>query len=578
MAATRSISSPLLDSRSQYHDPAISTASLRQQLAEQTQRRSNHRRIRRVITTNALFDNAIQKNREGDFDTPRFNTETKAYYSSTPLKPCIKKKSKSATTTPPNEMEGKPGSDTTNRALRRVKTVDFEENGSRPLLSTPPSPAAISKKLVDVTTNRSDHSPHTSRPKKTVHIASSPYHPSTINTIAKKSTPANPAITRTDVHVIAIAPSWNAPRDKPNNAATTADPATPTMQIVESRNGCYEVIWDDVPSEQNIRSRRRSSSASHALEKVSPSTATAARGGLERVNTKLSDWSGTWNNPSSSFKPTIVVFPDDDADLGREGEGYVKYYCTVDVDDDGDEGGVGDEDMVVLPAPPNSQTTSRAASRLPSRDGSPPLVPVIRGTGSGSGSAEQDDTNTASEESPPQTSPSDRSSAPQLAETTLAVPHVDTPPHHLLVDSDHKQNVKVPPPIEARRLSNMDENDLKFRGHRDSVTIAHSRLLQHSSPVSPVSPELFARTHRDSAVMARKRMHARNYKHQGAIREGRNDDDGESEEVVDVDAVKEHAVQALKQGKPGSILCSKGELQEQEGAGAGGEKHIRIVE
>ncbi|KAJ4382016.1 hypothetical protein N0V86_002342 [Didymella sp. IMI 355093] len=116
------------------------------------------------------------------------------------------------------------------------------------------------------------------------------------------------------------------------------------MQIVESGNGSYEVVWDDVPPEHSVRTQRRSSSANQAL-----GAASAGTKGLERVNTKLTEWSGTWNTSSDSFKPTIVVFPDDD---GRRPH----FECAI----------VDDEDIEIF-APPNSER----------RHGHPILLPLV---------------------------------------------------------------------------------------------------------------------------------------------------------------------------------------------------------
>ncbi|KAF1842621.1 uncharacterized protein K460DRAFT_410020 [Cucurbitaria berberidis CBS 394.84] len=406
-----------------------------------------------------------------------------------------KKKANSATATPTNGSEEGVGDSTATRTLRRVKTVDFVEKGSESLLSAPST--TVVPERVDMAINQSGILPACDgRPAKLVHRA--PSCPNLIRTV--KSSLVDPAITRTDVHVLTIAPSWSAE----DTASEGADPATPTMQIVESKNGCYEVVWDDVPADQSIRVRRRSSSACHALEMISPS----ARG-LERVNTKLSDWSATWNSPSGSFKPTIVVFPDDD---GRAS----LYECSVD----------DDEDLVVL-APPNSQITSRAPSRLPSRPASAPMTRV----------ASHEDMALSGMPQPDEQD--EQESTDRAEQLVVSNSNPDSPPERS-VDANRRMNWPPAP----RKLSNIEEADLKFRGHRDSVTIAHSRLL-HSGGIAP---ELF--THRDSTSMAKKRMHARNHA-AAASAEGRRRShsyDAQSaglrfEAVGDLPTVTEHGTQ-----------------------------------
>jgi hypothetical protein len=301
------------------------------------------------------------------------------------------------------------------------------------------------------------------------------------------------------------------------------DPATPTMQIIESKSGSYEVIWDDVPSEHSIRLRgRRSSAAGHALETANP----GPKYGLNRVNTKLTDWSNTWNSQSESFKPTIVVFPDDD---GRA----TRYDCVIEED----------EELSVL-APPNSQLTSAAPSRFPSRPGSAPMTRAV-----------------SCEEIP-------------LQETMEGIPP-DNTQSFLVPDPDVQPGAarKMKQAVVVRKLSNMDEADLKFRGHRDSVTIAHSRLVQSGG----ISPELFA--HRDSVSIAKKRMYAKNHAESAARQIPRRNptsiealnlmsDDDVPE--VSLPAIKEHAAQALKNKTSGSILRPAQQPADQ--------RHIRIVE
>lgn len=55
----------------------------------------------------------------------------------------------------------------------------------------------------------------------------------------------------------------------------------------------------------------------------------------------------------------------------------------------------------------------------------------------------------------------------------------------------------------VRRLSNLEESELKFRGHRDSVTLERNQVLRSNS----APPELL--THGKTTAKARRRMHAR---------------------------------------------------------------------
>lgn len=428
----------------------------------------------------------------------------------TPLKTCLKQKAKSANTTPPNEAATAVRSSVENQKLRRVKTVDFEEAISRSLTQQQRDP-----------TSTSDH--RRARDKKVPELL----HSCPGAVLLARRSPACPPVTRTDVHVIAIAPS--SLRSTNPDLQTTdqgdlqeTDPATPIMQIVQSGNGSYEVVWDDVPPEHRARTERRNSSASQALEAASAGTK-----GLERVNTKLTEWSGTWNSPFDSFKPSIVVFPGDD---GRRPQ----FECTL----------VDDEDIDIL-APPNSERVSAVHSRRPSRPASTQMSRV----------ASHDN---SSEPVVPKDVPNDDTTI------TLEAPPVPDPEAWSahLVTARRKLGVPCP----DRKLSNVEEADLKFRNHRDSLTLAHGRLVD----IGGVRPELLG--HRDYVRIAKKRMHVGNRKH-GHRLESKSESgqhaDGEAATIPPLSVVKDHAAEALTHGAPAPIL--------RHAKSASG-RHIRIEE
>jgi hypothetical protein len=457
----RASSSSKVERTSRYHDPTITSATLQQELIAQTKqvgkRPARSSRAQPAPATENLaptFKWYMRTRSNSTPDVPRALARPRRQ----PLKPCMKT-SKSTSTTPPNGLIQNVDHNGDNRMLRRVKTVDFEETTSRALLASVPLAPPIQDLLGKVPDQSMEMNLHATNSKKErVHRA--PFCP--ILMTEAKGTAADTAFTRANVHVIAIVPSWKL--DDPADEGIV-DPATPTMQIVESGDHCYEVVWDDVPGEHKIRLRQRRSSASHSLSAVS-STATR---GLQRVNTKLTDWSGSWNSPSESFKPTIVVFPDDD---GRRPQ----YECAVE----------DDEDFKIL-APPNSQMTSGSTSRLPSRPASAPMTREA--------SHEEIGLEDAFLEGPPQ----DKPDWTIPFEQQLAVPDLEAHPVRVGVSRRLRQ-------LEAaRKLSNVEADGLRFRGHRDSVTVAHSRLL-HSGGVSP---DHFA--HRDSISMAKKRWQAKNH-------------------------------------------------------------------
>ncbi|KAF2865924.1 hypothetical protein BDV95DRAFT_612167 [Massariosphaeria phaeospora] len=517
----RSSSTPVVEViRSRFHDPTIDSATLQHQLVMQTkhtgQRPVKPWRVRRARTTQGPFQWSTPQSKGPGFmwfpvdsksESESFRTmQPKSKHAGTdlPLKTCLKPKSKSAATTPPS---GSHQSDTGGvRKLRRVKTVDFEEDISRKLLSLPPlkvwtdEPKDLANKANKPTTR--GQTKQARPPKTTKHQPSCP-GPKT------KSGIADPAVTRTDVHVVAIAPSWM-PGDTPNEDAI--DPVTPTMQIVESKNGCYEVIWDDVqPEEDDIGPGRRGSTASQALHKANSSPVR----GLERVNSKLTDWAWGGEDSPKPFIPQIVVFPDDDGRTSR-------FDCAVE----------DDEDCMVL-APPNSQRTSANASRRPSRPGSA-----------------RHSRSCSTDDAEPLSYASTRGSTPDSG--IFAESQPDT--------IDNKRG-RARPTI--RKLSNLEEIDLRFQGHRNSVTLARSRIFNDGG----VSPELFM--HRDSVSMAKKRMHERNHATSFArpIHKTRSLEDL-SCSASPVDGLA-NATEALKYGTATSIFQPKPNAAP---------RHIRIVE
>lgn len=538
----RTASNSGLELRSRYHDPTIDSATLQQQLNLRIQHTSqtqvNPWRVKRIRTTYGPFHWADRRAPKPGFmwfpvrsksdpvsirQGPHKPHKSETNFS---LKSSMKQKSKSAAATPSSGTATDTSTPSDGQQLRRTKTVDFEENASKSIL--PPLPALQSwvSELTDATetglrrsgswvAKENRHKPDT--PKRTASCLGPEV----------KSRLADPALTRTDVHVVAITPRWSADDlEDDGNMETT----TPTMQIVESRNGCYEIIWDDVPAEYDIRLRLRSSAASQALQTVG-STATQ---GLECVNSKLTEWTGDRGSQPEPFRPKNVVFPDDDS---RSLQLKCREY--------------NDED-VVMPVPPNSAKTSAAPShasshatssrpsRTASHDGAHPklVMEKLRLLG-------DDDAGT------------------QVEVPTLVVPDPEAP---LLVPTGVFRKMKQPPAM--RRLSNMEESDMKFRNHRDSLTLARSRIFNAGG----VSPELFR--HRDSIAMAKRRMHARNHAISGA-REI-HDTSGsavngtkQSSQLQTPSTIKQAAANALKRKGSAPMLLPQPTVVPQ---------HIRIIE
>ncbi|USP73687.1 uncharacterized protein yc1106_00961 [Curvularia clavata] len=437
-----------------------------------------------------------------------------------PSKSYVKYRAKSDTSMPPSALQ-RCKTEAGSKALPRIKTVSFKSNNRNDREHSHLAPAvnSISKSSIDALMH--DEITNSSRANKQRRMVRNFFlFPNAI--CVAKSSVADPAITRTDVHVIAIPPS----RDARNIANVEGiDPATSTMPTIETRNDSYEVIWDDIMPELNTRVRgRRSSSTGHSLETVS----SGARHGLERVDSKLAHWSGTWNRASDSFKPTIVVFPDDD---GRA-RGFE---CTIE-----------DQADPPLPAPPNSQVTSVTSSRNASRPESRSLTRTASREDMLPGVLANGRHQHALPDLPP----------PSEEAFFVARPRFPR----------KKQRNKYSAMV--RQLSSLKEADSNFYGHRDAVSLTHAHLIR-SERASPTPFE-----HQDSYIIVKQRM--KNGAEDMLVESTSSSSNDLSTRIdsgvpeVSLSVVKEHAAHTLKNSRPVSILRSPQHLTDQQ--------HIRIVE
>jgi hypothetical protein len=365
-----------------------------------------------------------------------------------PLKTCLKQKANSTIPTPACETR-KELTEPINRKLRRMKTVDFQK--SKPLTCALPPIIACSQTGNSMATQAIESSAHNVQSPTTIRRTST--CPNTITTM--KSSPADSAVTRTDVHVIAISPSldW---ASKAVRLGQGTDPLNPTMQIVESGNGVYRIIWDNFPEDHNCGKNKCMPPADEATGNHSP---TAVRG-LERVNTKLTEWSGRLQSPSNSLNPTVAVYPGD----------YTHHHRLERVMDH-----AGDDGDVLAP-PPNSTRTSAIPSRGQSHSASLSL---------------------SRENSGDELTP-DSGFQKKPSESPATDPNQEVW-SDCLVDARGRLQDEVA----TRSISHFYNNDTAFHDHRDSVAIAHDRL----SRTRGTSRDMY--THRDSIALAKKRLHAK---------------------------------------------------------------------
>lgn len=214
----------------------------------------------------------------------------------------------------------------------------------------------------------------------------------------------------------------------------------------------YEAIWDDTNSENGCEP---------VADDVSE-VADASFFGLERVNSKLAEWSWNRGRPKDKAKTFERLTPEIVVVVDESGKQRPRLDCVTE----------DDNDLIV--APPNSERPSAGSSCLASRPGSE--------TASSSLSC---------------TSTDDPEEGRKRKKDSLTVPGQEDskrPGGQIGASSGKKR------PSMTHRLSNLDETIRYFKNHRDSVLLAHQRLFKAAG----VSPERFM--HRDSVSIARKRI------------------------------------------------------------------------
>jgi hypothetical protein len=175
------------------------------------------------------------------------------------------------------------------------------------------------------------------------------------------------------------------------------------------------------------------------------------------------------------FIPQIVVFPDDE-----DRSSNVEF-----VDDDDDDHHHHRRHLIV--APSDSKKPSTNSSTQPSQ---PPSSCASENSSSNeeNSDAEPDNTHQAKKE--------------KLLRNTLLEPNTEGGCALMGTGIGSDQDTRRS--VASRRLSNMEDDEVKFRGHRDSVALARSRIFAGGS----VLPELFM--HQGSVSVTKKQMHVRN--------------------------------------------------------------------
>ncbi|KAL5411957.1 hypothetical protein PMIN06_003884 [Paraphaeosphaeria minitans] len=331
----------------------------------------------------------------------------------------------------------------TSYSLRRVKTVEFKRFDATGMRTVPPLKLRSSDVILNPIEGDESHGDLTIRKQNSLRgdlLCSRP---------GFKNVLAEPALTKTDVHVVTRAPTSEV---KVLPFEPGLGIATPKMQIKKSADHCREVAWDDLLD-------RKTAVASQVLPTVNP----REKSGLEHIDSKLHEWNRDRGPELESCAPQVALFPDD--------EGYAHSVTFV----------ADDVDNAAIRAPLNSQRTSGSPSFSIS---TPDTAWLLR---------------PSPQYDPEPTGKLGINKSNDSGESMLVVPDPEAVPGTIATLADQFDNT-----LADHRLSNIDDSEVKFRGHRDSVTVARSRLLHNGA----VSPELIQV--KEYTLTAKKRMHARN--------------------------------------------------------------------
>lgn len=305
----------------------------------------------------------------------------------------------------------------TSQSLRRVKTVEFdvEKSTQADAMTSPTQP----------------------RPRDfLLHVVGREISQDTITNGAapgsgtnRKGDSDDPVLTKAGDQLVNRAPTWTlkVPSHEPSTALTT-----PATRAIQSSDSSYGVVWSDIGAEDYQGVPRKSSVPRVALRRASSTTS-----GLERVNSKLFEWDLGRRPGLESLAPQIIIFSDDQAHARTT------------------PSAVEDEEDSIW-APPNSQSTSGVSSRLAS----------LPATARASRLPSQDEPEAADN--------SLVNDSDNVVEDTiegLSFPASKTSQAMLITPCQTSKKLRA-----NRRLSNLDDEEVRFRGHRDSVTIARFRF------------------------------------------------------------------------------------------------------
>lgn len=275
-----------------------------------------------------------------------------------------------------------------------------------------------------------------------------------------KGNAAEAATTRTDVHVYPALP-LNCIRGAARRSHSQLNGPKPTIQIVESNNGVYEIVWDDLiigsgnaaygPGEESFEVDDRCTPTNASEEITTPLNEQTPHFNLERVSTKLAAWSWMKGDREGRFPRSVLPSPE--------------FYVYPDQSSPHFAVAVDDSEDLFMAAPPNSERATQPSTRHQSHGSTPRRASTPAPTPFRS-------TSTVPEHTSELTSIVSRadpmvSFAETLEDRVSAISGVEEPTPGTI-----RRAWSAP-----RRFSNMAEHELRFKSHRDSVELFRRRRI-----------------------------------------------------------------------------------------------------
>ena len=339
-----------------------------------------------------------------------------------------------------------------------------------------------------------------------------------LNRKMSKSQQAEPAITHTDVHIVALSPTEFLEGDDPENL-----PRITTGQVIETGGSIYEVLWQEDLNECAKTSERKDLKAEKTARPKQLTQPCSEKRDLEKVTKMLETWFWQdWTKGDSSVEKepksgSLRELGSDDkiADQNLAISSPVRIPAAKMVEHQ------GENNIAYLVVPPNSMQTSRRSSRNPSSIGADECEITEAAARKGNLDARltdqvcKHDINTAPVTSSRQAEARSMSCSvsPSVPEFNYHSPPLVKPSEQAVKNNDATAKADPEPEttsqsritsIAARRLSDLTTKEHTFRDHRDSLLLARQRILSIGGGIDTGTS--LACPRQDSLVLTRKRL------------------------------------------------------------------------